>query len=58
VYEGILIDGPSELGVGYGAAWRIVDKESGAPLGMFRWSKGDGHPGSSYEPAKGARRGQ
>jgi hypothetical protein len=52
VYEGILIDGPSKLDVGYGVAWRILDKESGTVLGTFRWGKGDGHQGSSYEPAK------
>lgn len=52
-YEGILIDGPSKLDVGYGVAWRVVDKETGKLLGTFRWGKGDGHQGSSYEPAKG-----
>ena len=52
VYEGILIDGASKMDVGYGVAWRIIDKESGKLLATFRWGKGDGHQGSAYEPAK------
>jgi hypothetical protein len=52
VYEGILIDGQSKLDVGYGAAWRIIDKGSKKLLGVFRWGKGDQHEGSAYEPAK------
>jgi hypothetical protein len=52
VYEGILIDGQSKLDVGYGVAWRIIDKDSKKLLGMFRWGKGDQHEGSAYEPAK------
>ncbi len=52
LYEGILIDGPSKMDVGYGVAWRIIDKESGKLLGTFRWGKGDGHEGSEFEPAK------
>jgi hypothetical protein len=52
VYEGILIDGTSKMDVGYGVAWRIVDKESGKLLATFRWGKGDSHEGSAYEPAK------
>ncbi len=52
VYEGILIDGQSKLDVGYGVAWRIIDKDSKKPLGIFRRGKGDQHEGSEYEPAK------
>jgi len=52
LYEGILIDGSSKLDVGYAVAWQIVDKESGKPLGIFRWSKGDSHQGSAYEPTR------
>lgn len=53
IYEGILIKGQSKLDVGYGVAWRIIDKEAGKHLGTFRWGKGDSHEGSSYHPAKG-----
>jgi len=52
LYEGLLIDGPSRLDIGYGIAWRILDKESKTPLGTFRWGQGDGHQGSEYHPAK------
>ena len=52
VYEGILIDGQSKMDVGYGVAWRIIDKESGKLLGVFRWGKGDQREGSAYQPAK------
>lgn len=52
VYEGILIGGKSMLGVGYGIAWRIIDKDSGQLLGMFHWGKSDGSEGSVYEPAQ------
>lgn len=52
LYEGILIDGQSTLDVGYGVAWRIIDRGSGKLLGVFRWGKGEGHEGSEYEPAK------
>jgi|HubBroStandDraft_6_1064221.scaffolds.fasta_scaffold14060_3 hypothetical protein len=52
LYEGLLIDGPSQLDIGYGIAWRILDKESKTPLGTFRWGQGDGHQGSEYRPAK------
>lgn len=50
IYEGILIDGPSKLDIGYGVAWRMLDKD-GKPQGVFHWSKGDGSEGSAYEPA-------
>lgn len=51
IYEGVLINGPSKLDVGYGVAWRMMDKD-GKVLGVYRWGKGDGHEGSAYEPAK------
>jgi hypothetical protein len=52
LFEGILIDGASKLDVGYGIAWRIVEKESRKPLGLFRWGKADVHEGSSYVPTQ------
>jgi hypothetical protein len=52
IYEGVFFDGQSELDIGYGVAWRIIDKDSGKVLGVFRWGKGDGGEGSTYEPAK------
>jgi hypothetical protein len=51
IYEGILLDGPSKMDVGYGVGWRMIDKD-GKVLGVFRWGKGDSSEGSAYEPAK------
>ena len=53
LYEGILIDGLSQLDVGYGVAWRVIDKASGNPLGLFRWGKGERRQGYHFEPARG-----
>lgn len=51
LFESLLIDGPSALHIGYGIAWRIIDKETGDLRGTFRWNKGEGHQGSEYTPA-------
>lgn len=48
--ESIVLEGESSLDVGYALSWRVVDKESGNPLGVFRWTKGDVHRSSAYEP--------
>ncbi|MDR0781168.1 MAG: SMI1/KNR4 family protein [Pseudomonadales bacterium] len=55
VYEGIIIDAPSPLEIGYRAEYHIIGKDK-KTLGVSRWFTNaqmpDGFGGYSYEPAK------
>jgi hypothetical protein len=52
VYEGLIVDGPSKLDIGYAIAWRILDKETKTELGRFTWSMRENSRGSSYHPTQ------
>jgi hypothetical protein len=52
LYEGLLINVASPLFAGYGAAWRVLGKDSRKQIATFRWGMGEGVQGGAYEPVK------
>lgn len=50
--ESIVIEGESSLDVGYSVAWRVVEKDGGREVGVFRWQMNEDSSGSAFEPAK------
>jgi hypothetical protein len=50
IHESLVIDGRFPNEPGYAIAWRIIDKQSGLELGVYRWHKSESGEGSAYEP--------